>query len=257
MREPTLLLQSGQVMAAEKTACAFSNYLIEYCKYGDLHTKAEGLLKYVPVGSVEFTEAYCNVVGITVPTPLAYPDFTLPYLHREVKISEFGKVSPDKFIKPYSKVKLFTGCLKKDLAEQGVQVHAEEKVWEFDNVPFESEFRFYIHDFVTGPKIQGWSRYDDLPMVNPEPDIELVEQIAKEFHDSIGPNAYTIDIGWRSDIGCYSLIEVNDGWALGYYSPNDSQSNPPTRQQYADMLVSRWMQIVFCAVLDKHPTTLT
>lgn len=257
MREPTLLLQSGQVMAAEKTACAFSNYPIEYCKYEDLHTKAEGLLKYIPVGSVEFTEAYCNAAGVTVPTPLSYPDFVFPFLHRNVKVSEFGEVDPEKFIKPYSKVKLFTGCLKKDMVKQGVQVDAKELVWEFDNVPFESEFRFYIHDFVTGPKIQGWSRYDDLPMVNPEPDIELVEQIAKEFHDSIGPNAYTIDIGWRSDIGCYSLIEVNDGWALGYYSPNDSQSNPPTRQQYADMLVSRWMQIVFCAVLDKHPTTLT
>ena len=250
MRDPVLLLQSGPVMTAEKTACCFSGYPVQYCKYEDLHKRGDGLLKYVPVGSVEFTEAYCDTVGITVPSSLSYPDFTLRYLDRGAKVSLFGKVDDKKFIKPLNKVKLFTGCVKGDLPPE-IELNADEEVWEFDTVPFESEFRFYIHDYATGPKIEGWSRYDDLRVTNPEPDVEMVENIAKEFHQQIGPGSYSIDIGWRPDLKKYSLVEINDGWALGYYSNDDSQSNPPTRQQYADMLVSRWTQILFCSILDR------
>lgn len=249
MKNPTLLLQSGQVMAAEKTACCFSSYPVEYCKYEDLHKKADGLLRYVPVGSVEFTEAYCNTVGIQVPSPLSYHDLSYRYLHRGVKVSEFAQVDDSKFIKPFNKVKLFTGCIKSQLPEQGIKVEASEPVWEFDAVPFGPEFRFYIQDFVNGPKVLGWSRYDNKDAEGPEPDVGMVERIAYEVHKSLGPGAYSIDIGWRPDIGRYSLVELNDAWALGYYSPSDRQSNPPTRQQYADMLVSRWTQILFCSIV--------
>jgi len=246
MRDPVLLLQSGPVMAAEKTACCFSNYPVEYCKYEDLHKKEGKMLKYVPVGSVEFTEAYCEVVGISVPRSLTYPNFSRNYLDRDVSVKTLKDAGGGEFIKPFHKVKLFTGCVKNQLHEQGVKVDGDTEVWASEAVPFESEFRFYVHDFVTEPKIFGWSRYDDLDVTNPEPDVGLVEAIAQEFHDQLGPNAYTVDIGWRPDLGKYSLVEINDGWALGYYSPNDPQSNPPTRQQYADMLVTRWTQILFC-----------
>lgn len=252
VNNPTFLLQSGQIMAAEKTACCFSNYPIEYCKYEDLYKKEDRKLKYVPVGSVEFVERYCSVVGIDLPVPLSYPDPALPFMDRALSVKRYEDADDEEFIKPVDKVKLFTGCVKKDLAEQGIIIDGNERVWTSEKVPFESEFRFYIHDFVTGPRVVGWSRYDDLEVSNPEPDIGMVESIANEYHEQIGPGAYSIDIGWRSDLNKYSLVELNDGWALGYYSSDDPQSNPPTRQQYADMLVSRWTQILFCSVLDRE-----
>ena len=72
----------------------------------------------------------------------------------------------------------------------------------------------------------------------------------KELEGNGAPGAYKVDIGGRCDLGRYCLVELNDAWALGLYENNDPQSNPPTRQQYADMLVSRWRQIVFCSLLD-------
>jgi len=119
-------------------------------------------------------------------------------------------------------------------------------VWISEAVPFGAEFRFYVQDFVGGGKIQGWSRYDDTYLQCPEPDFELVEAIMKELEGNGAPGAYTVDIGWRYDLDRYCLVELNDAWALGLYENADPQSNPPTRQQYSDMLVSRWTQIIFC-----------
>lgn len=246
MKNPVLLLQGDKVMATEKLACSFSTYPIEYCKYDQLNSldPKTALVKYVPVGSVEFTKKYCDVVGIQLPTQMSYIDPIIPYLHRNLRLGTYSQASPNEFIKPYKQVKLFTGCIKKDI---DVKLSDDEKVWISEAVPFESEYRFYIYNYIiSDPRILGWARYDDLSVKNPDPDMNMIWDIVKKFNDMIGPNAYSIDIGWRPDIKRYSVIEINDGWSLGYYENSDEQSSPPTRQQYADMLVARWSQIVFC-----------
>jgi hypothetical protein len=243
---PIFLLQSGEVMAREKIACAFSDYPVQYCSYEKLdQITKEGLTKFVPVGSVEFVQRYCEQVGIPKLPPLGFQDLLDPYLHRKVRLGVLSEASPEEFVKPSESIKLFTGCRR---SEVPLEIPLETPVLISDFVPFESEFRFYIHDFVPVPKVFGWARYDDNPVVNPEPDVGLVERIAKEIHDYLGPNSYSIDIGWRPDIGRYSLVEVNDGWSLGLYENRDPQSSPPSRKEYAEMLVSRWRQIVFCCI---------
>ena len=244
-RDITLLLQSGKVMAQEKTACAFSNYAIRYCKYEDIGTlnPKEAFLRYVPVGSVEFTRWYCYHVGIELPSL----DFTLSgglnkHCNREIRKGLFGEAKENDFVKPLH-IKLFTGNIKSEL---DWYVPDDTEVYISQAVPFESEFRFYIQDYANKFDVVGWARYDELGVTNPEPDFTLVEDIAGEIHRNLGPSAYSIDIGWRPDLGCYSLVEINDAWSLGLYENSDPQSNPPTRQQYADMLVSRWTQIQFC-----------
>jgi hypothetical protein len=158
----------------------------------------------------------------------------------------YGEATLEDFVKPTA-IKLFTGDIKEclELKSPGL-ISDNTSVWISQAVPFESEFRFYIHDFIGGGKIQGWSRYDDKPVRNPEPDFGLVEEIMGVLEANIAPGAYTIDIGWRPDLNRYCLVELNDAWSLGFYENSDPQSNPPTRQQYADMLVSRWRQILFC-----------
>lgn len=245
-----LLLQSGPYSTAEKTACSFSSYPIEYCPLEKLCERDWDVGRYVPVGTVEFVREFCSVTGLDLPHPISYPDFDLDYLHRSLTVKHLSEARDGEFVKPCDQIKLFTGGIKSEVEGlEDLDGVGDPRVWVSERVPFESEFRFYVHDFVTGPKVIGWSRYDDLSVVNPEPDIGMVEDIAAEFHEQLGPNAYSVDIGWRPDIKRWSLVEVNDGWALGFYQSTDFQSNPPTRQGYADMLVARWVQIVFCNIV--------
>lgn len=250
MRNPTFLLQTGDVMTTEKIACRFSDFPSVNCSFEGISRipPSEIVYKMIPVGSVEFTCRYAEHVGISLPTSLSYMDPSLSYVNRRIKSGKYEEALPNEFIKPYERIKLFTGGIKQDLEKEGITISDEEKVWISEPVTFESEYRFYIQDTATKCEILGWNRYDLLENVsNPPPDISMVEGIAQEIHDQIGPNAYSIDIGWRPDLSKYSLVEINDAWALGFYShKSDENSNPPSNQQYADMLYSRWLQIIFC-----------
>lgn len=250
MKDPVFLLQSGaEIMPTEKMACSFSNYPVLVAPYEKLSVRdfSKDRLKFVPVGSVEFTREYCRCANLELPTALYYPEEVQRFFYRELQETTFGGAHECSFVKPSQRVKSFAAGLKSTLVGQ---VAIEEPVLESEVVPFESEFRFYIQNTITKTQILGWARYDDLPLTNPEPDIGMVEQIASIYRDlGPGPNAYSIDIGWRPDLQRYCLVEVNDAWSLGYYENSDPQSNPPSRQQYADMLVSRWTQILFCSIV--------
>jgi hypothetical protein len=248
MKDPIFLLQKGDVMPIEKLACSFSRYPVRIASYDQLSSMSLGESKFnfVPVGSVEFTREYAKCANLELPAALDYPETVIPFFERTLQEVTFERASRDKFIKPSRKVKAFSANIKSQITQD---IDPEEPVWESEVVPFGSEFRFYIQDTVTRPYILGWARYDDLSVVNPEPDFDLVEKVADIYHKDLGPGAYSIDIGWRPDLQRYSLVEVNDAWALGYYENQDPQSNPPSRQQYADMLVSRWTQIIFCNIV--------
>jgi hypothetical protein len=241
----TFLLQVGPVMTSEKVICVFSNYSYKFCKYEDLKKiPTSRRFEYVPVGSVEWTCAYCQHVGITLPPSISYLGDS--HLHRKVRKGQYHEAGIDEFVKPVQ-TKIFTGNLKRALVTEQPLIDPNTEVWISEPVTFESEFRFYIHDYAHGPEIKGWARYDDLSIDNPDPDHELVRRIAAELHSSLGPGAYSIDIGWRPDLQRYTLVELNDGWSLGYYAGMHS----PTRQQYADMLVDRWLQILLQLPLNK------
>lgn len=248
MKNPVFLLQKGDVLASEKIACSLSEFPVSYCGYDDLFNLSpkESFSKYIPLGSVEYTQRYADHVGIKLPVNISYLPPVLDFVKREIRQGKYRDASLEDFVKPYEKIKSFTGDVKERIINQGIEIDGEEDVWVSESVPFESEFRFYIQDFAVNWEIAGWSRYDSLDVVNPGPDINLVRSLAEEIHKDLGPNAYTIDIGWRPDIEEYDIVEVNDAWALGLYRNLDPQSNPPTNQQYADMLYSRWLQIVFC-----------
>jgi hypothetical protein len=252
MKTPKFILQSGPVLSLEKYACRASEYYpTTYCSFNDIPTlKADEEYMLVPVGSVEFVREFCNHFNISLPSEsLSYYEPIQPYLHRQIRRTTLGEAHPAEFVKPVE-VKKFTGDVKSKLRP----LSPATEVWASPAVPFESEFRFYIQDYAyPGPKIVGWSRYDDLECVNPDPPIEWVKEIAQSIHDAVGPNAYTIDIGWRPDIQQYDVVELNDAWALGLYRHGgDEQSSPPSYEDYAEMLVSRWRQILFCSFIDTN-----
>jgi hypothetical protein len=248
MKTPKFILQSGPVLSLEKYACRTSEYYpTTYCSFNDIPTlKTNEEYMLVPVGSVEFVKEFCNHFGISLPTEsLSYYEPIRPYLRREIRRTTLGEASSSEFVKPVG-VKTFTGDVKSRLRP----LSPLTEIWATAAAPFESEFRFYIQDYVTGPKIVGWCRYDDLGCVNPNPPIEWVREIAQSIHDALGPNAYSVDIGWRPDIQQYDVVELNDAWALGLYrSGGDEQSSPPSYEDYVEMLISRWRQILFCNVV--------
>ena len=236
-------------MSSEKVACSFSTYPVRYSSFEDLSKRdfSETRLQFVPVGSVEFTREYARCANLVIPKAMYYPEEVSSFFLRQMRETPFAEASVGKFVKPSQNVKAFPASIKKDAS---AEIDPYEPVWESEVVPFESEFRFYIQSTITKTEVLGWARYDELPIRNPEPDFEMVEKIAQIYRDlGPGPNAYSIDVGWRTDLERYCLVEVNDAWALGYYENSDPQSNPPSRQQYADMLVSRWLQILFCSIV--------
>lgn len=248
MKTPKFILQSGPILSLEKYACRTSEYYPNSsCSFNDFSTlRSEDEYMLIPVGSVEFVKEFCNHFNISLPTEsLSYYEPIRPYLLREIRRTTLGEALSSEFVKPVG-VKTFTGDIKNNLRP----LSPLTEVWATLSVLFESEFRFYVQDYITGPEIVGWTRYDDLECVNPYPPIEWVKEIAQSIHDAMGPSAYSIDIGWRPDVQKYDVVELNDAWALGLYRHNDEQSSPPSYEDYVEMLVSRWRQILFCNSLD-------
>lgn len=249
MKDPHFLLQSGAVSSAEKKACCFSDYPIRYSSFENLAklNPQEDKLKYVPVGSVEFIREYARVMGMFLPEGLDFFYEELkPFLKRPVIAGTYSEAQDEEFVKPRGGVKLFTGGIKRRLEER---VEENTPVWISPAVPFGAEFRYYIFSYANGGKILGWSRYDNLIGPAPDPDVGLVESIMEVIEECGAPNGYSIDIGWRTDIEKYCLVEINDGWALGYYGNTDFQSNPPSYKDYSELLIARWGQILFCNIV--------
>ena len=247
MIDPKFLLQTGPVLSTEKYACRSSNLPCVWCSYETIENLNidEHRLHSIPVGSVEFVKKYCDHVGLKLPKEsISYlPGTTDEFIKRAIRKGSFSDAKEDEFVKPVA-IKSFTGDIKKNLS-----IDSLEPVWISEAVEFESEFRFYIQTSLD-VKVVGWSRYDDLNVTNPDPDLDFVLSIAKNVHKDLGPNAFSVDIGWRSDLQSYDLVELNDAWALGLYNNNDPQSSPPSSEDYAHMLISRWWQLLFCNTID-------
>lgn len=248
MINPKFLLQTGPVLSIEKYACRLSGYQYSECAYDSIESLdvEKHRLHSIPVGSVEFTKRYCDHMGLALPTEsLTYFLGESPFMQRSMRKTTFAEATDGEFVKPVS-VKSFTGDMKFFIKDH---VPPDTKVWVGPYVPFESEFRFYVHSTYPTPQIVGWSRYDDHGVVNPNPDINFILDIAYEVQKNLGPSAFSVDIGWRPDLGRYDLVELNDAWALGLYNNTDPQSSPPTPIDYADMLIARWQQLLFCNIM--------
>jgi hypothetical protein len=238
MKPARFVLQSEPVLTIEKYACktVSNNYLS--CLFSDVsHLSDDDDNVLVPVGSVEFVKEFCKHLNICLSSEsFSYYEPVRPFLKRDVRKTTLGEADSAEFVKPVG-VKTFTGDVKNKLRP----LSPLTGVWAAPVVPFESEFRYYVVE----QKIVGWSRYDDVDCTNPDPPQGLVEQVVSSISDfdEDSPRAYSVDIGWRPDLGLYDVVELNDAWALGLYRNSDPQSFPPSYEDYARMLVSRWNQL--------------
>lgn len=235
MKPARFVLQSEPVLTIEKYACktVSNNYLS--CLFSDVsHLSDDDYNVLVPVGSVEFVKEFCKHFNICLPVEsFSYHEPVRPFLKRDVRRTTLGEANSDEFVKPVG-VKTFTGDVKLKLRP----LSPLTEVWASPVVAFESEFRYYVVE----REVVGWARYDDIDITNPDPPMGLIEQIIKAIGED-SPCSYSVDVGWRPDLGLYDVVELNDAWALGLYRNSDHQSRPPSYEDYARMLVSRWNQL--------------
>ena len=227
------LLQTGRVMEEEKRHIT-SNIKYSYFlrSYDDLLLSYNALKStqntelIVPIGSVEFVKRYCSLNDITLPDNISYPTELTRFLNRDVWSGVYGEVKENEFCKPKN-TKSFTGGIRRDIEEV---VNPEEPVWISDKVSFYAEWRFYI----LNKKILGYSRYDSGDN-EAQPNVKTVEEMISLYLSS--PVGYSIDVGYVD--GKTTLVEVNDGWSLGYYRWGNMKG-----EDYIKLITERWKEIL-------------
>lgn len=235
-----LLLQANSPMRRE-TSLLRAYLPNESCQQANMGNLFE-FPGCVPIGSVEFVKSYALVHGISLPILPSYPNSLRKFCNRVITLDLFGQAKEHQFVKPVQ-TKLFTGGIKSTLDEV---VSDNSEVFICDPVNFTIEYRFYI----LGGQILGYGRYDcldvdDKEIISLASWIKLQNLIAimiDEFKDA--PIGYTLDVGLMD--GEWSLVEVNDGWAIGFYNDRESMSI----FDYAMLITFRWLEISCCNIVS-------
>lgn len=243
----SFLLQQDEVSLVEKRvvrqAAMLTDASMHLCTLSKL--LEEGLpetvpVNSVPVGSVEFVSHVMRLRDIAIPFHMSYPDVLYSFLKRKVWCGVWSDAKSGLFVKPFHEVKHFTGALFEAL-EEVPPLSEDYPVWLSEGVRFVSEWRYYVLNDV----VVGCGRYDEEADDALVPDFDTVLQAVQQFamvQDR--PSGYAIDFGVM-DNGETALVEVNDGYAIGYYK-SDAQLHGfqiCTPKDYAELLAARWKQI--------------
>lgn len=243
MKLSTIILQKLDSLnsAAEFRACLtfamMNDVKIIRVSFEDLDGLRDVLKRpdTLPVGSVEFLSKAFNLAQKQIPAPLSYPDcFVSATLQKPVLVSKKDIKSEHFFVKPF-RTKLFTGfCLNNINEDNLADYHTytgldeNEQIWVSPIMNIAQEWRMYIQN----NSVIGYARYDDTEAEDENP-LDFTESVLK--HSTI-PHPYCIDVGLSQEFG-WTVIEVNDAWALGLYGKALSNT------QYVEFLHERWLSL--------------
>lgn len=229
-------------MAVIKAAMLSDNFRTHSCNSGsiaDLVRSYEdaGLLihpsNYMPVGSVEFLLESFAAFGIPKPPNLDYPECSnadlIRLLGRHVTQQKItAETKCPLFIKPVE-TKAFPAKVYQDIPLELIGQIA----WVSKPIKITGEWRVYVNDSV----IVGRAQYDaGLTMPLPKNAVFIIAEVMELInHQENAPKAYAIDIGLVDQRSV--LIELNDGWATGYYP------QAMTESAYLQWLHARWQQL--------------
>lgn len=192
------------------------------------------------VGSVEVVSAVFQSLGVSVPEPDYYPACLRELLGRKVEKTTWGKareqaLSGPVFIKSHA-WKLLAGRVYGPVDASGmmqeISLPEAAPVWISEVVRWRSEHRVYVvHD-----RIVAACQYGEHPDDEEGLDLGVVRQAVDAMARHQPRKAYAFDWGVLES-GQTTLIENNDGWAIGAY-PGISHV------AYFHMLYERWKEIV-------------
>jgi hypothetical protein len=169
-----------------------------------------------------------------------YPKSLEKYLGRKVWSTTIRKLYANNsfaevtglFVKPRSVAKLFTGfVINSDCDLLQLDRYAKDtELYCATLANWQSEYRvFVINATIVG--IQLYAGDDNLKL-----DLSIVENAIQDFEQSMDKTAaYSIDFGVL-DTGATTLIEWNDGYALGSYGLD--------KEIYTDLLIARWEEVL-------------
>lgn len=229
------ILQTGQVMSLEKTKI-IKDEQYTYLSFGDIEKSEKAFLaKCTPIGSVAFVKKIMSKLAVrSCFTP--FPESIWPYLKRNLQVKQFSDVLEEEFCKPVE-LKKFTGNIKKDIEEE---IEPNTMVYVSNTIKILAEWRFYIYNNT----ILGFSRYDDNDQeyLIDSKSISFVEQILKSMKSKcVG---FSVDVGLKEN-GELFLIELNDGYSLGYYPWGNCSF-----KDYLKLIDERWKQLCINAKID-------
>lgn len=207
---------------------------------------------FMTVGSVEFCTSVMHQHGIREPVALGFPEVLRPYLGREIRpgtVADLDLLGPDIFVKPRKAIKTFTGFVyAAQPADPASEFECEQReilfklpydfaLWFSEVVSWQCEWRVYV----ARGKIIGMGRYDadgadDAPLI----DQAAVGGMVRAYTESgEAPDAFALDVG-VTPAGRTTIVEVNDAWAIGYYSDAAASMSGG---EYFQFLWTRWQQI--------------
>ena len=186
-------------------------------------------------------------LDIPIPIPDDYPDCLRGFLRRRVwetrldvlRERVYREDFQPFFIKPKDRLKRFTGKVIESYQDFSplFSISKQTTVYCSDVVQWQTEYRI----FVINGEVRGIRHYwgDSSVMID-----ELETRLAiRTLEDSGKANsAYAIDFGVLES-GQTALIEVNDGFSLGSYGLD--------RSVYADLILTRWSELVPGSALDE------
>lgn len=191
-------------------------------------------------GSVGFVHHALTLLNITIPAPLGYPDTLRPWLHRNIERTTVADARERAgahriFVKPAAALKQFRAGTTDnlDVAEALRTLPDNTAVFVSTPVHMLAEWRI----FVCNGETLGVSQYlpDTDMCVWPEPTANELEPIVDAATAAVDRVAFTVDVA-RTDTGALTVVELNDGYALGSYDlPADT---------YFELLWTRWRQLV-------------
>lgn len=190
----------------------------------------------MPVGAVTYVLNGLRMRRIAIPPVLNYPKVLLPYLHREIWPSLLEKeIGSTTWIKSASHTKPFMPgpANRKELR----LLDPKTPIFASTPVRWLCEWRYYV----AGGYRLWEERYDPYGADDtPKPDDNVVDAMLNAYESSgEAPVGYALDVGILDD-GRTALIEVNDGYALGFYGRVTSDR----ARAYLRLLRSRYEQIL-------------
>ena len=227
-------MERAAVRHAAMTALASVVPIMHRRSLADLQRLAPGEAaaerEVCPVGTVEFCRAWMQATGVAEPDPIDYPPSLDFALHRMVQQTTFAQAAVGSWVKPVS-----TKSWEPHVKQSEIDHLGDESVWEAPVIPEQdwlAQWRVYVVDGL----IVGAGRYDDNAQEYDLPRIVVASWVDVYTESGQAPAGYALDVAlWPKDRTV--LVEVTDGWAIGYYKGDCSATD------YARLLAARWAQI--------------